>query len=116
MAVFRNKSLNFFLESTKINSEINHDIEVEKVIMDDNNKIIITVCMGSSCFARGNAENLSFIENFIKENNLDAIVDLCGSRCEGKCAQGPNIIINGTSYQEVNEEKLTQILQELSQK
>lgn len=34
--------------------------------------ITIKVCMGSSCFARGNAANLDYIENFVKENGLDA--------------------------------------------
>lgn len=70
----------------------------------------ITVCMGSSCFARGNAQNLEFIENYIKENGLDAEIELSGARCEGKCATGPNIIIDGVEYSEMDEEKLEQIL------
>ena len=73
-------------------------------------KINITICMGSSCFARGNAENLEFIEDFIRKNNLDATIDLCGSRCEGQCATGPNIIIAGQTYQQVDIEKLSEIL------
>ncbi|MBS6602308.1 MAG: (2Fe-2S) ferredoxin domain-containing protein [Brachyspira sp.] len=73
-------------------------------------KLNITVCMGSSCFARGNAQNLEFIENFIKENKLEAQVDLSGARCEGKCATGPNVTINGTEYTEVDEDKLKEIL------
>jgi len=73
-------------------------------------KLNINVCMGSSCFARGNDANLEFIENYVKENGLDAKIDLCGSRCEGKCVTGPNIVINGIEYTEVNEEKLQDIL------
>lgn len=73
-------------------------------------KLNINVCMGSSCFARGNDANLEFIENYVKENGLDAQIDLCGSRCEGKCVTGPNIVINGIEYTEVNEEKLQEIL------
>lgn len=75
--------------------------------------INITVCMGSSCFARGNDRNLEFIENFIKENNMDAEIELSGARCEGKCASGPNVIINGTEYTEVDEDKLKEILSSL---
>lgn len=66
----------------------------------------ITVCMGSSCFARGNDQNLEFIEKYIKENGLEAEIELAGNRCEGKCATGPNIIIDGVEYTEMNEEKL----------
>lgn len=75
-------------------------------------KINITVCMGSSCFARGNSENLAFIENFIKEHNLDVNIDLSGQRCENKCASGPNIVVNGVEYNNVTEEKLKEILTE----
>ena len=32
----------------------------------------IVICMGSSCFARGNEENLRVIEDFLKSNNLQA--------------------------------------------
>lgn len=78
-------------------------------------KINITVCMGSSCFARGNQENLSFIETFIKNHNLNAKIDLAGARCENKCSQGPNIIINGVEYNGVTIEKLEEILTKISE-
>lgn len=76
-------------------------------------KINITVCMGSSCFARGNQENLSFIEKFIDKHKLDANIELSGIRCENKCAIGPNIIVNGVQYNGVTVEKLETILLEL---
>lgn len=74
------------------------------------NKIEVTVCMGSACFARGNAQNLEYIENYIKENNLNIQVELAGSRCEGKCAEGPNIRVNGIDYNKVDEAKIKEIL------
>lgn len=104
--------MNLFYNHSKINSEINHD-KVTEAKMSSLNQINITVCMGSACFARGNAENLAFIEKFIKENGLNAQIDLCGSRCENKCAEGPNIIINDKTYKEVDIEKLTTILNKL---
>ncbi len=70
----------------------------------------ITICMGSSCFARGNDRNLEFIENYIKDNGLEAEIELSGARCEGKCATGPNIYINGVEYNEVDEDKIREIL------
>lgn len=73
-------------------------------------KFNIEVCMGSSCFARGNQQNLEFIEDYIKENGLDAEIDLSGNRCSGNCAEGPNIIINGVEYSQVNEDKIKEIL------
>lgn len=76
--------------------------------------INITVCMGSSCFARGNDKNLEFLENYVKDKGIDARIDISGTRCEGKCASGPNVIINGTEYTEVDEEKLKEILLSLN--
>lgn len=81
-----------------------------------NDKIEITVCMGSACFARGNAQNLEFIENYIKKNNLEATIELVGSRCEGKCADGPNIRVNGVDYSKINIEKIEEILKEVKSK
>lgn len=69
--------------------------------------------MGSACFARGNAQNLEYIENYIKTNKLDAEIELIGSRCEGQCADGPNIIVNGVEYCQVDESKIKEIFEEL---
>lgn len=77
-------------------------------------KLDIVVCMGSSCFARGNQENLAFLESYIEKNNLNASIELAGTRCENKCAKGPNIIINGVEYNEVTTEKLEQILSDFT--
>lgn len=77
-------------------------------------EIDVIVCMGSACFARGNQQNLEFIEKYIKENDLNAKVIIGGSRCEGRCADGPNVFINGTEYNKVNEQLLKELLDNLS--
>lgn len=75
----------------------------------------IKVCMGSACFARGNSENIEFIENHVKENGLDAKIELVGSRCEGYCADGPNIFIDGKQYTNVDKDKLKSLMEGLLQ-
>ena len=74
----------------------------------------IRICMGSACFARGNADNLEFIENYIKENNLDAKVEVYGARCSDSCAKGPNVIINDKTYNCVTKEVLLEELRKLN--
>lgn len=61
----------------------------------------INICMGSSCFARGNEENLEVITTFLEENNLEDETDLELSccLCQEHCSEGPNIAINGKQYQ-----------------
>ncbi|MGD9638709.1 MAG: (2Fe-2S) ferredoxin domain-containing protein [Alphaproteobacteria bacterium] len=60
--------------------------------------VVVSICMGSSCFARGNLDNLELIEEFIKKNDLSSKVELVGCRCENACSKGPNIRINGKIY------------------
>lgn len=60
--------------------------------------ITIEICMGSSCFARGNSENLQSIEAFLSENGLGDRVELIGHLCLGRCKEGPNIRIAGKDY------------------
>lgn len=70
----------------------------------------IQVCMGSSCFARGNNRNLQVIVKYLKDNNLDAIVELSGLRCCNLCSKGPNISIDGVEYDNVDSGTLIDIL------
>lgn len=77
-----------------------------------NNKRI-TVCLGSSCFARGNENNLETIEKFIEEHKIDAEIEISGSRCENLCAKGPVVTVNEEVYYSVTPEKLLEILEEL---
>ena len=41
---------------------------------------LIKVCMGSSCFARGNAKNLQLIQNYLEQKDIEAKVELVGMR------------------------------------
>jgi NADH:ubiquinone oxidoreductase subunit E len=61
----------------------------------------ITVCMGSSCFARGNNRNLELILEYLQKRGLKGEVVIKGALCEGRCNQGPNIVVDGTVYSDV---------------
>ena len=56
----------------------------------------LTLCMGSSCFSRGNGRSLPRIQRFLKDNELDMRITLKGCRCGNVCSGGPNIWVNGT--------------------
>lgn len=60
----------------------------------DKPESVITICMGSSCFSRGNNINAESIERFLREHNLDSRVEVRGCLCSGRCKDGPNIRIN----------------------
>ncbi len=70
----------------------------------------IVICMGSSCFARGNRKNLEVVEQFLAAHGLKAEVRLAGSRCADECQKGPNVIINGVAHHGVDSGALIDLL------
>ncbi|MBO5838482.1 MAG: (2Fe-2S) ferredoxin domain-containing protein [Bacteroidales bacterium] len=70
----------------------------------------IVICLGSSCFARGNNKNLEFIQEYLKVNNLKARITFKGQLCSQQCSKGPVVIIDGEMYTDVNKTKLMEIL------
>ncbi|HEX2973825.1 MAG TPA: (2Fe-2S) ferredoxin domain-containing protein [Tepidisphaeraceae bacterium] len=62
----------------------------------------ITICMGSSCFSRGNNRNIEVVQQYLASNGLTGSVDIRGHLCEGLCKNGPNITIADKLYQEVD--------------
>ena len=75
--------------------------------------IEIVICLGSSCFARGNAQNLAIIEEFLERHQLKASVRFSGKLCQDECKLGPNLTIAGETHHEVTAPKLRGILQQL---
>lgn len=84
-----------------------------KIIMKGSMKHTIVICMGSSCFARGNGKHLEIIEDYIEQNDLSIGVELSGCRCMGECSDGPNIIIDGEIIKDIDETSLINLLQRL---
>ena len=73
----------------------------------------ITICMGSSCFARGNEKNLAVCEKFLADRGLKDEVDLelAASLCTGNCAHGPVVIVDGKTYTSVDQGVMLDIMQ-----
>ncbi len=74
--------------------------------------IEVSFCMGSSCFARGNQELLELVEKLIDENNWSERISLSGARCQNKCGQGPNIVVDGVQYSNLDSGALVDLLNE----
>jgi len=74
------------------------------------NKTELTICLGSSCFARGNKKTVSMIQEFLKQNELEEVVIFRGNHCFGKCNKGPVLKINDRIFEGVTEVNLSGIL------
>ncbi|MCU0365583.1 MAG: (2Fe-2S) ferredoxin domain-containing protein [Bacteroidales bacterium] len=58
----------------------------------------IEICLGSSCFSRGNREVVQVIRDYLRKNHLDDKVVFKGARCMNRCSEGPFLIINGKTF------------------
>ncbi len=70
----------------------------------------ITVCMGSSCFSRGNASNAEAVQTLIERMGITSNTEVRGCLCEGKCKNGPNVRINDTLYSNVTPDSLESLI------
>jgi NADH:ubiquinone oxidoreductase subunit E len=78
--------------------------------MDKRTELII--CLGSSCFSRGNKKILSLIQEYIRKNGLENSINFHGNRCFDNCARGPVLKIGNKAYYNVEEENVEEILNE----
>lgn len=74
---------------------------------------VIKVCLGSSCYVRGNDKILAFIDDYIQKNRKEHSLELIGCRCTDACQDGPNVFIDDKKYSKLTPEELLKILEEL---
>lgn len=75
-------------------------------------KTVIQICMGSSCFSRGNGKTLKIIQSYLKERNLEGDVVLKGNHCFGDCSKGPVVKINDILHENINQDNILFLLED----
>lgn len=70
----------------------------------------ITICLGSSCFSRGNGKTLKVVEQYLQDNGLKAKLFFHGELCTDNCNKGPIMKIDDQIYYGVTEDNVTDIL------
>jgi NADH:ubiquinone oxidoreductase subunit E len=76
-------------------------------------KTDLQICLGSSCFSRGNKKIVKIIDEYIKANNLAGKVYFHGGHCFSKCEKGPSLLANGKYYHNLSEDSVKEVLFEL---
>jgi len=74
-------------------------------------RVEMHICLGSSCFSRGNEDVVMFVREYLKKNHLEDKVVFKGARCMGLCSNGPNLTINGLTFEGVTLSKIEAILE-----
>ena len=62
--------------------------------LQPDNRITVTVCVGSSCHLRGSYEIIQLLKELIRSNDFEQKVVLKGSFCMENCTEGVNVKIN----------------------
>jgi NADH:ubiquinone oxidoreductase subunit E len=75
-------------------------------------RVTITICMGSSCFSRGNKKSLQMIKEYVAAKNLEADLVFMGSHCMDLCDRGPLLKVNNKVFQMVDPHSVTDLLDE----
>ena len=60
------------------------------------------ICLGSSCFSRGNALTLERVEELLEKLGIRSGVNLKGRLCTDNCANGPCLTIDGCAYHRIH--------------
>jgi len=76
----------------------------------EDNKTEIRICLGSSCFARGNKKMVQVIQQFLTQNHLEEKVIFHGSHCFGHCGDGPMIQIGEELMHSQDPEEMKRLL------
>ena len=61
-------------------------------------RVNITVCIGSSCHLKGSRAVVEQLERLILERGLKGEIELRGSFCMGQCQTGVSVLVDETYY------------------
>ncbi|MGQ9856155.1 MAG: NAD(P)H-dependent oxidoreductase subunit E [Fervidobacterium sp.] len=76
------------------------------MIKEDSSKTIVQICLGSSCHLKGAYRIVEALKN-----RLGDTVDLRGSLCMGRCAEGINIKVGEEIIPNVSENNLESVIE-----
>jgi len=76
--------------------------------MEDKKEVVI--CLGSSCFARGNRTTVKLISEYLRNHNLISSVNFHGGHCFGRCDKGPVLKIDKEFNEKLSLESVNSLL------
>jgi NADH:ubiquinone oxidoreductase subunit E len=76
--------------------------------MEDKKEVVI--CLGSSCFARGNRTTVKLISEYLRNRNLLGSVNFHGGHCFGRCDKGPVLKIDEEFNEKLSFESVNSLL------
>ena len=76
-------------------------------------KMIIQVCVGSSCHLKGSQDIIELLQSAVLENQLENEITLAGSFCIGKCNRiGVTVQVDDEIYTGITKETFKEFFKE----
>ena len=76
----------------------------------------VVICLGSSCFARGNKQLVKIVNDYLRDRNLLNVIRFHGERCFGDCAVGPSLKLDGILKEKLDEDSIIAALDDFFEK
>jgi NADH:ubiquinone oxidoreductase subunit E len=70
----------------------------------------VVICLGSSCFARGNKQLVKIVNDYLRDRNMLNDVRFHGERCFGECSVGPSLKLEGKLIERLDEDSVVALL------
>ena len=79
---------------------------------DEQERIPVSVCVGTTCFLNGAQEILRGLMEYVETQGLEESVDLSATFCVERCGRGPTVRIGGEVFEHCTLEKALGLLRE----
>lgn len=86
---------------------MHHNFKTMEIIKKE-----VVICLGSSCFARGNKQLVKIVNDYLRDRNLLNEVRFHGERCFGQCSLGPSLKLDGILKERLDEDTVVDVLDE----
>ncbi len=91
-----------------------HELDLTVADGDQEEKVLVRVCVGTTCFLNGSQELLRKLVNHVEQHGLDDRVQLAATFCMENCGQSPNVRVGDVHLErctfEAARDALTQAL------
>lgn len=77
----------------------------------DEEKSVLTICMGSACHQMGVYEVLDQIKKKVASHHLQDVIEIKGAFCLGECGQGVIMQFRGRTIRRVNAENAAEVFE-----
>ena len=86
------------------------DIDILPLPVEEEEKVTVKVCLGTSCYSKGSYEILSDLIKLVDIEEWAKNVEIKGTFCVENCGKSPNVVVCDKIVSEATTEKVKEVL------